>query len=46
MNFEKKEIRHYEKENALKLYEQYKSIGGNSYIEEVVSEIKTWKEIF
>ena len=42
---DKKEIPHYQKENVLYLYEQYEKLGGNSYIQNVVAEIKAWKEL-
>ncbi len=37
------EIRQYEFENFIKLYEAYKSLGGNSFIDEVYEEIREWK---
>lgn len=40
-----KKIPHYEKENALYLYEQYERLGGNSYVVDIISQIKTWEEI-
>ena len=42
---EKREIHQYEAENLVKLYEAYKALGGNSFIEEVYSDIKKWKVI-
>lgn len=36
---ELKEIPYYEKENIDKMFEQYKMMGGNSYVETIVSEI-------
>lgn len=42
---EKREIHQYEAENLVKLYEAYKALGGNSFIEEVYSDIKEWKVI-
>lgn len=42
---EKKQIPHYEKENVLSLYEQYKKLKGNSYVKTIINEIKTWEEI-
>lgn len=37
------EIRQYEFENFIKLYEAYKSLGGNSFIDEVYEEIREWR---
>jgi len=37
---ELKEIPHYEKENMLYMYEQYKNMGGNSFIDDIMEEIK------
>lgn len=42
---EKREIHQYEAENLVKLYEAYKALGGNSFIEEVYSDIKEWRII-
>ena len=42
---EKREIHQYEAENLVKLYEAYKALGGNSFIEDVYSDIKEWKVI-
>lgn len=36
-------IRQYEYENFIMLYEAYKILGGNSFIEKIYSEVKTWK---
>ena len=36
---ELKEIPYYEKENVDKMFEQYKMMGGNSYVETIVREI-------
>ena len=41
----KKEIRQYEFENFIKLYEAYVSLGGNSFIKEIKEEVMTWKVI-
>ena len=43
---DQKKIPHYEKENILSLFEQYKKLKGNSYIKQIVNEIKTWEEEF
>ena len=40
-----KEIRQYEFENFIKLYEAYKSLGGNSFIDEINEEVRHWKII-
>lgn len=40
-----KEIKQYEFENYIKLYEAYKSLGGNSFIDEINEEIHKWKII-
>ena len=42
-NREAREIRQYEYENFIMLYEAYKILGGNSFIEKIYSEVKTWK---
>lgn len=39
---ETKEIRQYEYENFVMLYEAYKSLGGNSFIDKIYNEVKTW----
>ena len=36
---ELKEIPYYEKENIDRMFEQYKHMGGNSYVETIVKEI-------
>ena len=36
---ELKEIPYYEKENIDRMFEQYKNMGGNSYVETIVKEI-------
>ena len=40
-----KQIPHFEKENVLYLAEQYDKLNGNSYVKQIVKEIKTWDEI-
>lgn len=42
-NCEKKEIRQYEFENFIKLYEAYKTLKGNSFIDRIYKEVQTWK---
>lgn len=38
-------IRQYEYENFVHLYESYKALGGNSFIDKIYSEVKTWEVI-
>ena len=40
---DKREIHQYEAENLVKLYEAYKALGGNSFIDEVYSDIREWR---
>lgn len=40
-----KTIRQYEYENFVLLYEAYKALGGNSFIDKIYAEVKTWKII-
>lgn len=40
-----KKIPHYEKENVLYLYENYEKLNGNSYVKDIITNIKTWEEI-
>ena len=42
-NKDEKRIRQYEYENFVKLYEAYKALKGNSFIDKVYSEVKTWE---
>lgn len=44
-NHEKKTIRQYQYENFVFLYEAYKAIGGNSFIDKIYQEVKTWEVI-
>ena len=44
-NCDTKQVKQYELENFIKLYEAYKSLGGNSFIDEVYDEIREWKII-
>ena len=39
---ETKIIRQYEYENFVMLYEAYKALKGNSFIDKIYSEVKTW----
>ncbi len=42
-NVESKSLSHYDKENLLMLYEAYKKLKGNSYVETIVEdEMKFW----
>jgi hypothetical protein len=40
---ETKQIRQYEYENFVMLYEAYKALKGNSFIDKIYSEVKTWE---
>ena len=40
-----KEIRQYEYENFVLLYEAYKALKGNSFIDKIYKEVQTWKVI-
>ena len=42
-NRDAKSIRQYEYENFIFLYEAYKALKGNSFIDRIYSEVKTWK---
>lgn len=42
-NHESKEIRQYEYENFVMLYEAYKALKGNSFIDKIYAEVKTWE---
>lgn len=42
-NRDAKEIRQFEYENFIFLYEAYKALKGNSFIDRIYSEVKTWK---
>ena len=41
-NKDKRKIRQYELENFMALYEAYKALKGNSFIDKIHSEIETW----
>lgn len=41
-HIDEKIIRQYEYENFVALYEAYKALGGNSFIDRIYAEIKTW----
>jgi hypothetical protein len=40
---ETKTIRQYEYENFVMLYEAYKALKGNSFIDKIYGEVKTWE---
>lgn len=42
-HYKEDKISAYEKENALYLYEAYKALGGNSFVEDVMAEIRKWE---
>lgn len=42
---ESKTIRQYEYENFVALYEAYKALKGNSFIDKIYGEVKTWEVI-
>jgi len=44
-NRESREIRQYEYENFVMLYDAYKALGGNSFIDKIYSEVKEWEVI-
>ena len=42
-NRERRSLHSFEYENIVKLYEAYKKMGGNSFIDKIWDEIQTWK---
>lgn len=42
---DEKRIRQYERENFGKLYDAYKALGGNSFIDDINREVKTWEVV-
>ena len=44
-NREKGRIRQYEYENFVMLYEAYKALKGNSFIDKIYKEVQTWEII-
>lgn len=42
-NREKQEIRQYEYENFVLLYEAYKALKGNSFIDKIYDEVRSWE---
>lgn len=44
-NMESKTIRQYEYENFVFLYEAYKALNGNSFIDKIWSEVREWEVV-
>lgn len=44
-NREREKIRQYEYENFVMLYEAYKALNGNSFIDKIYADVKTWEVI-
>ena len=44
-NVESKKIRQYELENFIALYDAYKALKGNSFIDKIKSEVMEWEVI-
>ncbi len=44
-NRERQTIRQYEKENFVMLYEAYKALKGNSFIDDIYKEVRTWEVV-
>ena len=44
-NHEREEIRQYEFENFVMLYEAYKALKGNSFIDKIYKEVQSWEII-
>ena len=44
-HLDEKTIRQYEYENFVALYEAYKTLGGNSFIDKIYTELKKWTVI-
>ena len=42
-NKDTKTIRQYEYENFISLYDAYKALKGNSFIDRIYNEVKTWR---
>lgn len=42
-NREREKIRQYEYENFVMLYEAYKALKGNSFIDKIYKEVQTWE---
>lgn len=41
-NRDEKKLRQYEAENFVKMYQAYKAMGGNSFIDEIYSHVTKW----
>ena len=44
-NREREKIRQYEYENFVMLYEAYKALKGNSFIDKIYKELQTWEVV-
>jgi hypothetical protein len=44
-HIEKKTIRQYEYENFVMLYEAYKALNGNSFIDKIYKEVQSWNVV-
>lgn len=44
-NKEAERVRQYEYENFVLLYNAYKALGGNSFIDKIYDEVRTWEII-
>ncbi len=44
-NHEKETIRQHEYENFVSLYEAYKALKGNSFIDKIYKEVQTWEVV-
>lgn len=44
-NKDSEKIRQYEKENFVFLYKAYKALKGNSFIDDIYSELRTWEVV-
>jgi hypothetical protein len=44
-NKDEKKIRQYEKENFLMLFGAYKALNGNSFVDDISAEVRSWEVI-
>lgn len=44
-NKDNEKIRQYEKENFVYLYKAYKALKGNSFIDDIYKEVRTWEVV-
>ena len=44
-NKDSEKIRQYEKENFVLLYKAYKALKGNSFIDDIYAEVRTWEVV-